>query len=411
LFDVLHPLIRDAKGLVLSFSHTPYTEETAGTELFIGDEQHLFNARGFVYLHFSPLAWSRFMIDSPPEKTVDWIIVDGKKVGAAPVEEIAHALIASGCARTPKRIMVIHSPLGQSKSGFLRILEAVNPTETYYWLHDYSSVCTGYNLLRNNVAFCSGPPQDSVACTVCVFGASRPEHTALLRQTFDAANFTVVAPSEVARDTWSRASTLPHRDIIVKEHCRLDYSAGLHREPRPAKPLGTEGHPIRVAFVGFGAMHKGWPTFERVVDETRGDAAYEYFQFAKKGLATRSRRIQIVDAVVTTANRDAMAELLSRHEIDIVVSAAIWPETFSYVTFEALAAGCDVVTVACSGNIASQVRRTGRGRVFETEDELVNFFTGHGAVELVRSRAQKPNPRGSLSHIGTTAAIVFDGVR
>lgn len=411
LFDILNPSIRNAEGLVISFSHTPYTEETAGTELFIGDEQHLFNARGFVYLHLSPLAWSRFMIDTPAEETVNWIIINGKKVGAATISEIANVLTTAGCTRAPNRIIVIHSPLGQSKAGFFRILEAVNPTATYYWLHDFSSLCTGYNLLRNNVAFCSGPPQNSIACTVCVFGASRPEHTALVRQTFEAANFVVVAPSEVARDIWSRASTLPYRSIIVKEHCRVDYSAGAGREARSAKLIGTNGQPIRVVFVGFGAMHKGWPTFERLVDETRGDPAYEFFQFVKKGIATRSRRIHVVDAVVTAADRDAMADLLAHYKIDIVVAPAIWPETFSYVTFEALAAGCDVFTIADSGNIAAQIKRTGRGWVFETEEELISFFTSHRTVDFVRYRAEKPNPQGRLRHIGTTAAIVFAGDR
>jgi len=408
LIDILRPLVGGSNGLVISFSHTLYTEETAGTELFIGDEQHLFNAKGFIYLHFSPLAWSRFMIDSSPEETVNWIIVNGKKIGAAASSALARALIASDCTRIQSRIVVMHSPLGQSRAGFLRILAATNPTAAYYWLHDFSSLCTGYNLLRNNVAFCSAPPQNSIACTVCVFGASRPEHTTLLRETFESANFVVVAPSDVAKDVWSRACTYPHRSIIVKEHCRIDYSKKLYRNAKSVALVGTREHPIKAAFIGFGAVHKGWPTFERLVDETRDDPIYEYYQFVKKGLAARSRRIRVVDAVVTTADRDAMSELLSRHEIDIVVAPAIWPETFSYVTFEALAAGCDVVTIADSGNIAARVEETGRGRVFQTEDELIDFFTSHRAIDLVRSRAKNPNPRGQMQHIGTTAAIVFD---
>ena len=102
-----------------------------------------------------------------------------------------------------------------------------------------------------------------------------------------------------------------------------------------------------------------------------------------------------------------MVELLRDHEIDIVAILSPWPETFSYVTFEALAAGCDIVALADSGNVAATVRQTARGRVFDSEDELVEFFTRHHVLEFVRARAIQPNSCGSLIHSGATAAIAF----
>jgi len=407
LLDYVRRIIDNAIGLALSFSHSCYPRFAAGVELFISDEQKLFNARHFAYMHLSPIVFSVFIKETHPNESLTRITLDGSVVGVATVSEVARVLESANQPALSNRILVMHSPLGHTKLGFLRLLAAFDPTSTYYWVHDYSSVCTGYNLLRNYVEFCHAPPPDSVACTVCIFGSSRSRNAEHMFEIFKAANFTVVAPSAVALEIWRKGSGLPCRAAVVKEHCQVDYSASRLSRCKSAEQIGLPGYPVKVAFVGYQAIHKGWPAFERLVEETRGDSTYEFFRFAKPGTGARTRRIHAIDAVVTANRRDAMVELLRDHEIDIVVIPSICPETFSYVTSEALAAGCDLVTVADSGNVAATVQRTGRGKVFAGEDELVQFFTRHHAVELVRSRANQPNPCGSLVHCGTTAAIVF----
>jgi glycosyltransferase involved in cell wall biosynthesis len=407
LLETFRTTIQNAAGVVLSFSHNCYPMSTGGTEMFISDEQKLFNAQRFAYMHLSPLVSSLFVRESSPDESLTQIVINGEVIGVAMVSEVVRILVHVSGTMPADRILLMHSPIGQTILGFLRIFEALEPTKTYYWIHDFSSICTGYNLLRNHVEFCYAPPQDSMACSVCIYGSSRRRNARHLLKMFEVANFTVVAPSEVARKIWLEASDLPHRNVVVQEHCRVDYSAGLQRDHRLAEQIGLSGQPIKVAFVGYPVMHKGWPVFERLVDETRSDSAYEFFHFAKRGVGVRSRKIRAIDAVVTSDRRDAMVELLRVHEIDIVVIPAPWPETFSYVTFEALAAGCDILTLKDSGNVAATVLRTGRGRVFGSEDELVEFFTCRRAMKLVRSRAIHPNPCGSLLYCGTTAALVF----
>jgi len=408
LLERFRTATHNAGGLALSFSHRCYLTTTGGTELFIADEQKLFNAQNFAYVHLSPLVPSIFIKDSLPAESLTRIAIDGEVIGVATLSALARVLKGSGRTLPDNRILIVHSIMGQSNSGFLHIFAVFNPTDTYYWLHDYLSVCSGYNLLRNHIHFCHAPPQDSMACRVCIFGASRQDNGRHLLEMFAAANFTVVAPSVAAQKIWEEASDLPRRAVVVLEHCRLDYSAGVHRDHRLAERTGLPGHSVKVAFVGYPMAHKGWPVFERLVEEVRGDSAYEFFHFAEASVVFRSRLIRPIEAVVTSDRRDAMVELLREHEIDLVVVPAPWPETFSYVTFESFAAGCDVITLADSGNVAASVERTGRGRVFENEDQLVEFFVRHGAVELVRSRAEQPNACGALLHCGTTAAIVFD---
>jgi glycosyltransferase involved in cell wall biosynthesis len=408
LIEHLREKFEAADGIVLSFSHSCYPLVTAGTELFIADEQKLFNERRFVYLHFAPTVFSIFINDNSIEKTFTRMSLDGEVIGVSAFSAVVRALKTAAVTKLRRRLLVMHSPLGQSAVAFLRIFSTLEPTDALYWVHDYSSLCTGYNLLRNHVAFCHAPARDSVGCSICIFKSSRAENARYLQQMFRVANFTVVAPSASALDIWRKSSDLPHKATLVQEHCRVDYSAGEPRHRRDGDPLGSPGNPVRVAFVGYPVHHKGWPVFERLVEETWADKTYSFYHFSQVDGAFRSNRIHHVDAAVSSGRRDAMVELLCEHDIDIVTILAPWPETFSYVTFEALAAGCDIVTLADSGNVAAVIQQTGRGRIFPNEDGILDFFHSHEAVDLVRSRAEHANLRGQLRHCGTSAAIVFE---
>lgn len=224
-----------------------------------------------------------------------------------------------------------------------------------------------------------------------------------LRKIFDASRFVVVAPSVVAGDIWKSATSLPYRTLKVVGHCKVDHSEHRLRERRSR----ADSDKVRVAFVGYPVMHKGWHVYHQLVEETRGKKQYEFYHFGKKPDDGRySRRIRSFEMQVSAEDRDAMSRLLREQEIDIVVLPALWPETFSFVTFEALAAGCDIITLETSGNIAAVVKSTRRGRVFATEDELVAFFTSGQVVDFVRWRSQNPNPLGTLIYNGTSAALV-----
>jgi len=303
----------------------------------------------------------------------------------------------------------MHCALGQPFAAFEALLRNFDPQERYYWVHDFSSVCPGINLLRNGVEYCHAPPQDSIACAICVYGVARRHNAALLQRVFERAQFTVVAPSASALELWRRASPLPCRALVVKPHCALDYSGGARRRARQPSEVGSS-RAVRAAFVGPLSTHKGGHIFQALVEKMISERLYAFFHFSSLSGGLGSPRVRRVPAEVSATRRQAMIELLREHEIDIVVIPSICPETFSYVAYEALAAGCDIATLAASGNVAAVVNETGRGRVFADEAGLIDFFASYAAVELARERAAKPNPCGSLALCGTTAALAFDGV-
>jgi hypothetical protein len=93
-----------------------------------------------------------------------------------------------------------------------------------------------------------------------------------------------------------------------------------------------------------------------------------------------------VQVNVTSENRQAMVTALHEHKIDIVLHWAIWPETFSYVLYEAIASGSFILTYALSGNVAYYVGEHGNGIVFQDTQQLFNFLADQ---EEVRNRIKK----------------------
>ena len=81
-----------------------------------------------------------------------------------------------------------------------------------------------------------------------------------------------------------------------------------------------------------------------------------------------------------------VADLLRENEIDIVLVIGGIPETFSFVTFEALQAGSLVFAYEESGNVASVIRASKQGRLFNSFDELaaglLDFSEGKGRSSL-----------------------------
>lgn len=405
LEEFLKTALIGAEGLVLAASHDCYPTTTGGVQIFVADEQSRFNARGFVYMHLSPLLAALHVKDDAAETTSTRIVIDGTIVGVASDAEIADALENLSALLPDDRTFVVHSPLGHSVRGLARIQSALQPMRSFFWLHDYVSLCAGFQLLRNDVEFCDAPDAQSEGCHICIYGAVRQANEQRLRFLFEHCDFTVVSPSEGTREIWLKRSSLPHKGVLVAEHAQLVETTDRLDTGNPPE-VGTERRPVRVAYVGYPILPKGWFTFERIFEQAGDYANYEFFHFASAESLGPRKNLRRVECAVTADERDLMTKKLRENGIDLVVIAAEWPETFSYVTFEALAAGCDVLTLSRSGNVAAVVNKLRRGLVFEREDEIAEFFTSGKAIAYARARAKFGAYAGELVHDGTTAALI-----
>ncbi len=386
------------KGLIVSLSHDCYTKVIGGTQIFITDEQRRFNERDYAYIHISPQIARLMLAEQSPQFLVR-IVADGNLLGLAPIGVVAHTLETIRAKGRRKALFVVHSMMGFHVPDVIGLCAALRPERRIYWLHDYSSICEGFNLLRNDALFCGAPPPTSTACRVCVYGKTRSTHLETMRNLFEACGFDVVSPSPVTLDLWLKSSDLPRKSATVHPHWRLVGKKGRGKTgPRKDTDARTS-----VAFVGYSSANKGWPLFSELVQKLGNDRRYQLFHFAAGGTSSLPL-VKFVKTEVTAKDRSATRRLLAANRIDFVLILSPWPETFSFVAHEAIAAGVQILCLADSGNVADVVRKLNCGQIFNDSNGLTEFLASGAAASLAASK-NKEAPSYVIDQSGTSATI------
>jgi glycosyltransferase involved in cell wall biosynthesis len=410
--DALRAAVADqlasTSGLTVSVSHDRYTHSTGGVQILVADEQAAFNARNETYLHIAPAA-ARLMLAPPGGDLLIHLTIDGAYCGLTTYADLARVLAELASVMPSVRRFVVHCLLGHQTDPLIALHAALGPAAAVFWVNDYEAVCVGYNLLRNDVAFCGGPPPGSMACRVCVYGEDRDEHLAQVGRLFAAIPFHVVAPSEAALAVWHAAARLPHASAQVHEYARVRPGAARYGL-LSASPRGTPDNPVRVGFVGYAMPNKGWPAFAQVADALGGHEGYRLFHFTALAVDPPLPGVETVLAKVSADARGAMKDALAAASIDLALVLSPWPETFCLVAYEAIAAGADVVTLAGSGNVADMVLARGRGLVMPDTAAIVDFFTSEAAIAYVRLCGEQGSEMGRLESRGMTATLLLPDV-
>jgi hypothetical protein len=128
-----------------------------------------------------------------------------------------------------------------------------------------------------------------------------------------------------------------------------------------------------------------------LVDAMSTNGQYEFHHLGSGH--KRNRSVRFASVSVLDQGPMAMIEALRAHRIEAVLLWSIWPETFSFVAHEAVAADAVILTCQDSGNVARVAKMHG-GLVFGSEDDLARAF-GSGAVhDLIRQRRGRPRRYG-----------------
>jgi hypothetical protein len=400
----LHLALANRAGVAVSLSHDCYVHVVGGTQIFISDEEKKFAQRDFGYIHLSPRRAFLTFADYSPTFEVQ-IVLNGEFIGVASFALLTNLLHQLMQERASKPYMIVHSVLGFEESQLLALYTALSPTRAVYWLHDYTSLCEGYNLIRNDLEFCDAPPPESMACRVCIYGTNRKRHLERMKRIFEHCRFDVLSPSQFTLDLWLAKTLLPAVSAEAHPHWNLVAEAAI--------PSGGSGSfesdgPVRIAFVGFPTSGKGWEFFCALAEEFSSDPRYIFFHFAACGVATIPECTFVV-CEVTPEDRWATTRLLREHSIDFVAMLSPWPETFSFVAHEAIAGGCQLLCFTDSGNVAATTRRLGRGYVFAGFSHL-REFAGSPEIFDATYKARENRQTFEIVDGGTTATVsrLFD---
>ena len=365
--------------LHVTFSHDDYTANTGGVQLCLQREGARIAALGRDHLHLFPVKpWPVVRVRG--EAGHLGLLLNGEPVGVFAPKTIVGALgKAAGAVKAGRRSFAIHSLLGHSAGETADILAAAGLKAGYFWLHDFASLCAGYHLLRNDVEDCSAPPPESTACGICVYGPWRARHLAEHERLFERLELTVVSPARTTLDLWKASSAYPTAGETILPHARL-----VERGPAGSTPADR---PLRIAYAGMPAAHKGWEIFRDLVARHANDPRYHFIHLG--GRTQAGLPVEFHKVTVTEDRPRAMQEAIEGHEVDAVL---IWPlcrETFSFLAYEAVAAGAAVIAGPDSGNVAAFVEETGHGLVLTGEDALAAALESGGLAGLARA-ARKP---------------------
>ena len=349
--------------LVIAFGHDDYGTSVGGIQLCAGFEQERFNRSGATYAYIFP---SESRSSLRPLGSGEGLVrcrINGTLVpGTFKLSDLVDALVETSSGRLDLAGIVKHSMLGHEPERVADAIRRLSPRRMVWWVHDYSAHCANHLLLRNGVNPCGDPKPASQSCGVCSFGHDRAEHVRRIRLLLDAFDWEVCAPSESAAEASINGATpLPERPRVVP-HGRLVGTADA------ASRITNEGR-VRIAFVGHPAFHKGWDAF---LEFSRSPSA-ELFEFFHFGVDDRSyQRIEFVRLEQQSGNLGVATDLLVEFGIEAVFNWPRWKETFNFVNYESLAAGCLVITNPDSGHVVDAAIEANRGIVFASMEELLS---------------------------------------
>lgn len=372
--------LAEGRPVHCTVSHDNPIKGVGGIQLCIRLEAQAFAAADHDHVHIYPTA-AAVVVDVERDAPTLGVLINGVSAGHFAPETLAEILGPAVAARTAS--FAVHSLIGHPVDRTIEVLKAMGMRAGFYWLHDFASLCAGYTLMRNDVAFCGAPPPDSTACEVCAYGRRRrvqlPAHTDFL-QAFD---ITVVSPSASALDLWRVRFPVEPAAMVVHPHAALE----PRRPQEAAKP--APDRPLRIAFLGMPTVHKGWPVFSALVKRFADDPRYEFHHLAKQPDLRVAAQFTNVEPTPKTAR--PMIDAVEQLEIDVVIIWSLWPETFCFAAYEGVAGGAAIVTTQDAGHVVRFVEaEAGRGLVLHDEAALEALFETGAALGLARAVREAP---------------------
>jgi glycosyltransferase involved in cell wall biosynthesis len=365
---------------LVSISYDDYLTINFGLQMVISDEQALYDERKISYIHLYPVSREEHFVGTDAYFAIG-LNVDSTPIGQYALNDIVMLLKRLLDENHICRSLNLHHFKGWNLQALSSVLSAIQPAHLFFTIHDFFSACPQYNLLRNQREFCNAPYVESNSCYICESGGIRKEHLHLVKQLFSAYQFSVIAPSKSAQDIWKKVFPDYTGEIRVVPHIKL-------KQTPVRLPINTND-PIRIAYAGQGVRHEGWEAWRLLVNKFALDD-YEFFHL---GSWAGKHRESFEQVSTSRQNRTAMIDAFQRNRIDVLFLWPIYRETFSFVLYEAIAAGCFVITSNQSGSVADYVKEQGNGMVFERFEAMLAYLSDPATLrnDLLDFRRRYPN--------------------
>ena len=383
-----------SNGLILAVSGGNILTSLGGTEKVIISHQKMFVNKGIDYLYIYPVKKN---IGSLNIYYYWGTIFNGRFKGLFTTKELINLLSFEYHGDLLFKIH-IHHLRGINLHELGVILDTFKKTEIFIYVHDYYLICDQFTLLNDKNLFCGAGLPSPQKCNNCHWVKSKDNVFARLefiRQYFDRVQF--IAPSETAKNVLVNSISEIKGKVAVIYHQTL---VGQYKENFNHL---NEKDSIKVAFCGLPNEIKGWPVWVKAADKAfENGSKILYYHFGKA--AEEEPKYMKNIPVGFQNNETSMTEALRENNIDCVVLWSQWPETYSYVYYECIAANAFLITHKNSGNIAYQVKNNNTGIVLNDDDELENLLIN---LKVLRKAINDYHSRG---HYGPEKLIENDKI-
>ena len=343
------------KKIIVTLSYGDYTCGVGGTDKAILAQVKILNDAGYNVISLSPCI---------ERKNSDYwdVLYDSKYIGVYSNSRLLYYL--SSIKKAEFECFIIHHLKNIDISRLMQILDYLD-IPVFMYLHDYYTICPKNGLILESGLFCGEGFPNEDKCRDCKsFIDSKnmlESYQSLLKILKSRIKY--ILPSDSVCNIWIKHYPEYMHQVKVIYH---QNPIGVYVQN---SNLIKDEEPIRIAFVGYQKPLKGWKQFKDATAKANQLGLNEQFYQFGWG-EEKFTYIEQVD-VDFKKSITAMIDALRERKIQVAVLWSLWPETYSYTFYEALAANCFVITNENSGNICSQVKERDNGIVAKDLSEIL----------------------------------------
>lgn len=344
------------KEIIISISRNNFALYLGGTSKFIREQMNLFKETGSINLH---LYWRIYSIKGFNGIFLT-VVKNGSEIGLFTIDQFFAAI---NSIKPGIKALIVHNLIGVELSVLDTLINKLDSkVPILYYLHDFSCICSNIKLMHNDETFCFGYENQWKLCPSCESNEQKEKIFDYHSTLFSNNNIKLIAPSNHTKYVVTKAFNLDESKIAVINHQKYTI------ENKEKKLVNDK---IKIAYVGYKHIHKGWETFKEIFYEFKNN--YEFYCLGANDEVIEG--INYIDVSFIENGELAMVNKLVEHTIDVAFLWSVCPETYSYTYYESFAAGSFVITNVLSGNIADQVKINQNGVVLNSYNELRDLLS------------------------------------
>lgn len=369
------------KKYVLMFTHSNILIEAAGVEKYISDQIDVLHSKNVYSIVVFPISNSAKM-SGRLSKGYYGIIIGNKLIDIVDIPNIVQLLLYLKSKGNRLLEIFIHHLKNYEIKDIESILTHVDAPIKYF-VHDFFSLCSCSNLLKNDKDFCGYEINSEYKCKTCKY-YDTSFHYNTYKKFFAnyEARMTFIFPSEFTKKIFSiNYPAMLNKNIVIPhltfKNGEIDYHIVKNEIPR-------------LAFVGAPIHHKGWDDFIKISEKFSGKYVFYHFGFAP----IESAQCIEVPISFKSDGENAMTESIRKNNIDAVLMLTLCGETYCYTLFESLLAGAVPLSYKRSGNVGDTIQKEKLGITFENCDDLIAFLADKDALDKCIEKYKGQNRYG-----------------